>query len=132
MTLLHAFALVALYYAAMYAYSAWGHAVGSAKVIAWGVKFSPHLASMNLTPKQIAMRSAGVVALALVTGIALWMQTWLGIALGLYIGGYQVFLTWTFYRKTGQLGQTDALLRATYNPLMVGALVCEVLDRMGW
>ena len=132
MTLLHVFALVALYYAAMYAYSTWGHAVGSAKVIAWGVKFSPHLASMNLTPKQIAMRSAGVGALALVTGIALWLQSWLGIALGLYIGGYQVFLTWTFYRKTGQLGQTDALIRATYNPAMVGALVCEVLDRMGW
>lgn len=120
-----ALALYYAYYSLVYLRASVGYARGDAAVIDRGRTQFPIMASRNYPPKKQALRLAQVALLAGVTGYCLWAHPWVGIALALYVSGYEVAMSWGFYRRQGTLTNKDGMTRLTVHAAMCGFLLTE-------
>jgi len=120
--------LLAAYYAwycLIYLRASVGYAMGDAAVIERGRAQFPVMAARDYPPKKQALRLAQVALLAGATGYCLWAHPWVGIALALYVSGYEVYMSWGFYRRAGTLTTNEGMTRLTVHAAMCGFLLTE-------
>lgn len=125
MMLTYVLALYYAWYTLVYLRASVGYAIGDQSVIDRGRAQFPIMASRNYEPRKQALRLAQVALLAGTTGWCLWHYPPIGIALALYVSGYEVYMSWGFYRRQGTLTTNEGMTRLTVHAAMCGLLLTE-------